>query len=90
MKGLFQRERPLFSSFAKRKSTAMLFAGIKFGNEMKLFHASVLVQNSARGAVPLKVRRESRSPHYGYQKYVTNLVVRAHFGLTGSTCLKSS
>ena len=66
MKRVFQRERPLFSSFAKRKSTAMFFAGIKFGDEMKLFHAFVLVQESAQGAVPLKVRRENRSPHNGY------------------------
>ena len=48
MKGFFQREGPFFSSFTKGKSAAMLFADIKFGNEMKLFHTSAFVQKSAQ------------------------------------------
>ena len=65
MKWFFQNERPAFSPFANRKSAAMFFFGIEFGNELKLFHASAIVQRSSRGAVPFKGKRRNPVPPFG-------------------------
>lgn len=53
---------------------------------MKLFHASLHAQTSARGAVPLKSRRENHFPHYGYQNYATECISKYIGGRNTGFC----